>query len=92
MNFRTPEEKARIKLESAKQRSLMAIGAVVGLLFFIWIGTWAVERFIQVPFWLKIVLICPTAFTLMVDLINVVVCGRKLRKLKKTSASPPRNQ
>ncbi len=83
VNFSNLEEKARMKLESDKQRSLKSIPSELGLLLFILVGIWVGEGFIRVPFWLAILLIGTTACTLMVDLINVVACGRKLKKLSE---------
>jgi len=43
---------------------------------------WLLSRFFTIPFWVTIIVLGLTAFTLVCDIINCFHCARKLRALR----------
>ncbi|NIP24099.1 MAG: hypothetical protein GWN67_07860 [Phycisphaerae bacterium] len=70
------------ELEKASRRSRMAIPVVGCFLLFIVAVIWLLNKYINIPTWLSIIVIGMTAFGFIGDVINYFYCDWKLKFLR----------
>jgi len=75
-------EKEIKELEKNRRLSAKAIPIHVGFVAVAAMVLWLLGRFLTIPFWVIVIVLGLTAFTLLGDIYNYFYCGRRLRRLK----------
>jgi len=73
------------ELEKGYLRSRMAIPVIGCFLLFIIAVIWLLNKYINIPTWLSIIVIGMTAFGFVGDVINYFYCDWKLKVLRRQS-------
>jgi hypothetical protein len=67
-------------LRKYRRQSEQAIRVYTAIFVILTVLLWLAGRFVTVPVWLSATALGVTAFTLVVDLINVAYCGWRLHR------------
>ena len=75
-------DKKMKELEKARRQSGRAI-PVYGCVFLLTASLiWLLNKFVNIPTWLAVIVIGLTAFTFVGDIINYLYCGHRLKALR----------
>ena len=75
-------DKKMKELEKARRQSGKAI-PVYGCVFLLTASlVWLLNKFVNIPTWVAVIVIGFTAFTFVGDVINYLYCDRKLKALR----------
>ena len=78
-------DKKMKEFEKSRRQSGRAILVLGCFLLFIAVVIWLLNKFINIPTWLSIIVIGLTACTFVGDVINYLYCGWRLKALSRES-------